>query len=410
MLKVFLVEDEIIMREGIKNNIQWEKEGLLFAGEASDGELAFPMIKRCKPDILITDIKMSFMDGLELSRLVRKEFPDIKIIILSGYDEFEYAKEAISIGVTEYLVKPISGAQLLETVKKVEKLILEEREKSHFMESLEKQQEEIVGRLGELSKCFKKTNPVYAYRCFKEMNEVDNNKDTSQMTVIDEGLKLSDLNVNMLDQRIVENFLKTGLKSEVNAFVDEYLQSLGECNVQSLMLRQYITMNLYLAVISMLEKMGYDSKELEDKFGDFEAMSDVFTTVEKSKKYLQQIFEIAIDLREQSAKQKYSRLLEDARNYMERHYDDEDISLNAVAASVNISPNHFSTIFSQEMGQTFIEYLTWVRMEKAKELLRSTSMKTAEVAFAVGYKDSHYFSYSFKKTQGCTPKEFRMKK
>ena len=334
MLKVFLVEDEIIMREGIKNNIQWEKEGLLFAGEASDGELAFPMIKRCKPDILITDIKMSFMDGLELSRLVRKEFPDIKIIILSGYDEFEYAKEAISIGVTEYLVKPISGAQLLETVKKVEKLILEEREKSHFMESLEKQQEEIVGRLGELSKCFKKTNPVYAYRCFKEMNEVDNNKDTSQMTVIDEGLKLSDLNVNMLDQRIVENFLKTGLKSEVNAFVDEYLQSLGECNVQSLMLRQYITMNLYLAVISMLEKMGYDSKELEDKFGDFEAMSDVFTTVEKSKKYLQQIFEIAIDLREQSAKQKYSRLLEDARNYMERHYDDEDISLNAVAASV----------------------------------------------------------------------------
>ena len=410
MLKVFLVEDEIIMREGIKNNIQWEKEGLLFAGEASDGELAFPMIKRCKPDILITDIKMSFMDGLELSRLVRKEFPDIKIIILSGYDEFEYAKEAISIGVTEYLVKPISGAQLLETVKKVEKLILEEREKSHFMESLEKQQEEIVGRLGELSKCFKKTNPVYAYRCFKEMNEVDNNKDTSQMTVIDEGLKLSDLNVNMLDQRIVENFLKTGLKSEVNAFLDEYLQSLGECNVQSLMLRQYITMNLYLAVISMLEKMGYDSKELEDKFGDFEAMSDVFTTVEKSKKYLQQIFEIAIDLREQSAKQKYSRLLEDARNYMERHYDDEDISLNAVAASVNISPNHFSTIFSQEMGQTFIEYLTWVRMEKAKELLRSTSMKTAEVAFAVGYKDSHYFSYSFKKTQGCTPKEFRMKK
>lgn len=78
-----------------------------------------------------------------------------------------------------------------------------------------------------------------------------------------------------------------------------------------------------------------------------------------------------------------------------------------MAASVNLSPNHFSTIFSQEMGQTFIEYLTSVRMEKAKGLLRSTSMKTSEIAYAVGYKDPHYFSYLFKKTQECTPREYR---
>ena len=84
-------------------------------------------------------------------------------------------------------------------------------------------------------------------------------------------------------------------------------------------------------------------------------------------------------------------------------------SIEEIASIYNMSPNHFSTIFSQEIGQTFIEYLTEVRMEKAKELLRSTSMRTTDVAFAVGYKDPHYFSYSFKKTQGCTPKEFRMK-
>ena len=83
MLKVFLVEDEIIIREGIKHNIDWINEGFTFIGEASDGELAFPMIQNLKPDILITDIKMPFMDGLELSRLVKKELPDIKIIILN---------------------------------------------------------------------------------------------------------------------------------------------------------------------------------------------------------------------------------------------------------------------------------------------------------------------------------------
>lgn len=138
MLKVFLVEDEIVMREGIKKNIDWEKEGFSFAGEASDGELAFPMIQKIRPDILITDIRMPFMDGLELSRLVKKELPQIKIIILSGYDEFEYAKEAINIGVTEYLLKPMSGAQLLEAVHKVAETILAEKEQQDFMETYRK--------------------------------------------------------------------------------------------------------------------------------------------------------------------------------------------------------------------------------------------------------------------------------
>ena len=104
-IKVFLVEDEMVIRRGIKNSIDWEKEGYIFCGEASDGELAYPMIIKEKPDILITDIRMPFMDGLELCKLVKKELPNIKILILSGYDEFDYAKEAIRLGVTEYLLK-----------------------------------------------------------------------------------------------------------------------------------------------------------------------------------------------------------------------------------------------------------------------------------------------------------------
>lgn len=83
-IKIFLVEDEIVIRNGIKNSIEWEKEGYEFVGEASDGELAYPMILKEKPDILITDIRMPFMDGLELSRLAKQELPDIRILILSG--------------------------------------------------------------------------------------------------------------------------------------------------------------------------------------------------------------------------------------------------------------------------------------------------------------------------------------
>ena len=121
------------------------------------------------------------------------------------------------------------------------------------------------------------------------------------------------------------------------------------------------------------------------------------------------VFEAVMELRDKVSSKKYSSLLQRARDYIEENYDNEEISLNMTAAEVNLSPNHFSTIFSQETGQTFIEFLTSVRMKKAKELLRSTTMKTAEIAFAVGYKDAHYFSYLFKKTQECTPREFRAK-
>ena len=135
MIKVFLVEDEIVMREGIKKNIPWEKEGFEFVGDASDGELAYPLIQKTKPDILITDIKMPFMDGIELSRLVKKDMPDLKIIFLTGYDEFAYAKEAISIGVAEYLLKPITSVQLLEVIHRVEKVIYDERQKNLSFEN-----------------------------------------------------------------------------------------------------------------------------------------------------------------------------------------------------------------------------------------------------------------------------------
>lgn len=141
-IKIFLVEDEIIIRNGIKNGIEWEKEGFEFVGEASDGELAYPMILKEKPDILITDIKMPFMDGLELSRLVKRELPNLKILILSGYDEFEYAKEAIRLGVTEYLLKPISASKLLESLHGVSRLIKQEKEEKQLLKKYSEEMRE----------------------------------------------------------------------------------------------------------------------------------------------------------------------------------------------------------------------------------------------------------------------------
>ena len=111
MYKVFFVDDEIVIREGIRNSVLWENTGFALAGEAGDGEIALSMLQDVKPDILVTDVRMPFMDGLELCRQVRHIMPWIYIVILSGYDDFSYAREAISLGVQDYLLKPILKAK-----------------------------------------------------------------------------------------------------------------------------------------------------------------------------------------------------------------------------------------------------------------------------------------------------------
>ena len=134
MFKVFLVEDEIVIREGIKNKIRWEEEGFKIVGDESDGELAYPMIIREQPDILITDIKMPFMDGLELSKLLKKDMPQLKIIIISGYSDFGYAQQAIDIGVNEYLLKPVTSTKLVAAMKNAAAAIEKERKEKGILE------------------------------------------------------------------------------------------------------------------------------------------------------------------------------------------------------------------------------------------------------------------------------------
>lgn len=127
MLKVFLVEDECVVREGLRDCIDWERYGFEFCGDAPDGELALPQIRKLRPDILITDIKMPFMDGLALSKLVCAELPETRIILISGHNDFEFAQEAIEIGVEQYLLKPVTKTSLLKTLEDVSRKIDEER-------------------------------------------------------------------------------------------------------------------------------------------------------------------------------------------------------------------------------------------------------------------------------------------
>jgi len=123
MLRIFLVEDESAVRESLRDMVPWNQYGYALAGEAGDGEMALPLIRQTKPDVLITDIRMPFMDGLALSELVSREFPEMKIVVVSGCDDFACAQRAIDIGVERYLLKPVSRRSLLQALEEIRKKI-----------------------------------------------------------------------------------------------------------------------------------------------------------------------------------------------------------------------------------------------------------------------------------------------
>ena len=189
--------------------------------------------------------------------------------------------------------------------------------------------------------------------------------------------------------------------------MDAYFDAIGEQNLQSMMLRQYIVMDTFISVQSLGDSLNIEKEDIERELGDVQEVSQYVQELEATRKYLENIVRRMIRLREQASGRRYSEIIEKARDYIGQNYMSENISLNLVASSVNISPSYFSSLFSQEVGSTFVEYLTGVRMEKAKELLMCSDKRTSDIGYEVGYKDSHYFSYIFKKTQGCSPKEFR---
>ena len=147
--KVFIVEDEIVTREGIRDRVDWRDNGFDLCGEAPDGEIALPMLQATRPDVLITDIRMPFMDGLELSRIVRERLPATKIIILSGHDEFEYAQAAIKLGVTEYLLKPVTVQDIHRSLRQVAAELDRERQSRDDLTRLRSQAQQTQSSLRE---------------------------------------------------------------------------------------------------------------------------------------------------------------------------------------------------------------------------------------------------------------------
>jgi two-component system response regulator YesN len=519
--KVFFVEDEVVTREGIRNNVDWQANGFEFCGEATDGEMALPLLQVTRPDVLITDIKMPFMDGLQLCKIVRERMPWIKIIILSGHDEFSYAQKAIELGVTEYLLKPITVQNIHHSLQKIATQLEQERKGQKDLDALHKQVEEsqealkerfllklVVGaisstdaieqgqRLGLdlIARCYlvvilkaelEDRSEQFDYDEYQQVQEiiarrVANNpdifllkKDWEELILVMKGStpeyleeerdmllglikqdtektryhltvgagapkkRIVDIhhsfvealvtiqnttNANKpganlvveksellkIDKAAVENYLRSGVKDAFDEFFDEYIRPLGDTALKSYLIKNYIVVDVIIATAKLIREWGGDIDRVVPEVNSIETILTGIKTVENLREQVGKILVGTLEFRDAQAQPQHSRLMRQAKNHIDQHYMEADLSLNEIASLINLSPNHFSAVFSQQTSQTFKDYLTNVRIQKAKELLRTTSLRSSDIAYQVGYNDPHYFSFVFKKNTGLSPSEFRM--
>lgn len=410
-MKVFLVDDEIVIREGVRESFPWDETPYTLVGEAPDGEMALPIIRDTNPDIVITDIKMPFMDGLELCRILKGQMPWIGIIVLSGYDEFEYARQCIKLGVREYLLKPINSTDLKEALDKVSAQLKEERKSLEHAASLRARmendgkfvKEKLIGSL-----FTDEAVEEDARNVLKELHSMGCNVNAPFYVVVDAA------------------FNPTGTGQEAAFVLAESSGgivhvSAGRTGTRLLVLgdsaedaeeRAYA---FSTSLVQELERVGCDTirvgiGEIVDKP---EEILKSFKTARHIRHLLAERKEeksIILGVREMgevSDESKVPSIISEAKLYMSQNYSNPNLMLQDVAKEVNMSKSRFSTVFSQTTGQSFTEYLIYLRLNKAKELLRNTNIKSSQIAHDTGYNDSHYFSYIFKKNTGLTPSEYR---
>lgn len=221
----------------------------------------------------------------------------------------------------------------------------------------------------------------------------------------EEESSLKNLDMDKIDPSILRGFLQNGQPRELENFVQEYVKSLRDAS-RSKLFCQYLLLNVRFTTIAYVESLGYTQEEFLDGMECVKLIGQNVSE-EALESYIQEMLGKALDMREKESKSQCRNIIRQALAYIDEHYAAENISLKEVAGYTNVSANYFSAVFSQEMQQTFVEYLTQKRMEKAKELLRRTDKRSAEIAVEVGYKDPHYFSFVFRKTQGCTPRDYR---
>ena len=410
MMKVFLVDDEIAIRESLRNSFPWEEKGFQLVGEAPDGEMALPMIRDLNVDILLTDIRMPFMDGIRLCEEVQRTMPWVERILLSGYDDFEYARKAISLGVREYLLKPVTAKELESALDRVRKQIEEKRRERE--------------NLSAMASRMRSENALLRDKLLESLFTEEGDPSDDDAVV----RQMRGLGMNLMAGCYAVLDISFAAEGEARSACRSALTSLAEMSGGAV----YVCSGAKGARALVL---GDHPEDVEERAYSFANSAMHLPEMENEGNLLITIGDTVEDFHDIRRSMRVARHLRHlqtvdgpaareiissgthagagdgavtrARLYLEEHFSDPNLMLQDVAQEVHLSQSHLSTTFAQETGMTFTQYLNGLRIGKARELLETTEMRSFQIAEAVGYNDAHYFSYMFKRNTGMTPGEYR---
>ncbi len=523
MYKIVLIDDENIVRRGIRDLVQWQELGLEMVGDAEDGEKGLELIRNVSPDIVFLDINMPKMDGLTVSKIVRESYPHIKIVLITGYDEFSYVREALRLGVEDYILKPITKVEvealLKKLISKLDEDKVDESEQLKMRQTIKESnallkqycienilfddlEENLIRR-----KCDRAQIPYdkvcYGLALFDYDMPIKGEEDNQELTyfaiknVLNEmieaegkgiALELEGKNAVLYlgeeeDEDTYHRYL-AALKQTITQVLDitltigvgNLVKSLGEMTISYKQAREALLNRFFLGTNLIITKQAYTrflstssknqwlewEKRLVEAINEQESfekvLEEIVAYMEKSglkqeecqniwnilvgailKRFIQldetiiQLFPNTLDIMGEIQNKKTIQVIsmwvmaiytkcqsyieeqvtpnrlyiKSIIRFIEEKYHVPELSITMVCQEVHLSPSYFSAIFKKETGCTFIQYITQYRLQKAKELLQYSNLKTYEVAEKVGYIDPQYFSTLFKKQFKLTPSQYK---
>ncbi|SHJ77329.1 two-component system, response regulator YesN [Dethiosulfatibacter aminovorans DSM 17477] len=360
-LKVLIADDEKIVREGLRQYIDWDEYNMQVVATAENGEIALSIINEQKIDLLITDISMPLVDGMDIINELKDKDDAPIVILISGYSDFKYAQTALRSAIVEdYILKPIDFDIMDSVLVKVSNKITSSQVNVQF--------------------------PVLDQDEWKEFTR------TSAMTI-------------MKSQKSIVAKVERGAVDEA---IEEFAGVMDRCKIKdrsSNYMRRY-SIELALSICELtLDKVESAVLFANDPVRQITELS----TEDEVFDYVRNIMIKADQELRKMDSESTSILIQSVLKFLNENYSNSSLSLNMIAENHNVTPSYLSNKFKEEVCINFIKYLNGIRIKKAKELLADISLKVYMVSSDVGYDDVRYFSRIFRKYTGYTPTEYQKK-
>jgi len=397
MWKLVIADDEPKIRRGIENILNWSEFNIDIVGEAEDGEIALEVIQEKTPDIILLDINMPFLNGLNLLQRLKEINNKSIVIIISGYDDFSYAQKALKFNVFDYILKPVNKKSMEDIITKAIYKLNEIERENNYLQWINKQVNENIDALKKTFFSEWLSNKLSDDEVLREMEffKIDFGKNIGIIVI-----KIVDkLNIEIIDKKWNTELLEFAIANLLN---DKFKES----NVKFIFADDKRNVILVSKIDDMFEWITLGN-QLEVEISKYLKCNVIIGQANVSSGILK-IKDAYLTVRNSvNEKKKCSPMALLTIKYIEENYYSNNLNINDVSDRLEVTSSYLSKLLKKETGSSFIEYLTNIRIKKAMYIMEDPTIKIYDVAELVGYSNQHYFCRAFKKVVGFSPTEYK---